>query len=308
MVRTGRSMGSIRFMLVIANIFGIIAGVFGIGALIYLLQMTFKQGVSSEDLKNIFDNIDAKYIPILFGFIGFVSIGNIYYCAFLINFIRKSDDDTLINNRWILAVFSLSVGGVFTPIVLAQMPNVNVKSTISPKFTISKGYGFNALIAPLGGLAFYLLFTKAINLGYELNQISIIFYSVIGLMMFWGVLNIMLFALPNSKEAWNKKGSQYTFMNLVATINMIYATIILMIQIIISIWSIITIISDLVGRRGNSMSFINALLAPLRIAMQLFIIFTIIKTIKGLWAKSDSFEYGVYTNLSEKQRNYEMNR
>ncbi|AKX33836.1 hypothetical protein SLITO_v1c01710 [Spiroplasma litorale] len=307
MVRPGRSIGSLRFFLFLANIFGLIVAAIGLGALIYVAQSIFRNGITSnEQLQLLADGLDPQYIPVLFAFLGYLAVGNVFYCSYIINFLRKSDDDTLINNRWILALFSLSVGGILTPMILAQMPNTEVRSTIDPKFTISKGYGINAILVSVTGISFYLIFNKAMNMSMDLESVTNqVVYIVFILIAFWGIINCSLFAGPGAKAIWDKRGAGYKLMNFVAIINIIYATIILIIQIILSILSIISIISDLFDRKSGA-GFLNALLAPLRIAMQLFIIFTIWQTIKGIWSKSGSFEYGVYTNLSEKQKNYEM--
>ncbi|AKU79417.1 hypothetical protein [Spiroplasma turonicum] len=302
-------MSSIRTWLIIANIFGVISATFGIVVLIYIAQLFLRQGLSSSDLAMLTENIKPEYIPVLFSVMAFLACGNLYYCCYIINFVRKSDDDTLINNRWILAVFSLSVGGLFTPFVLAQMPNVEVKSSSDPKFTISKAYGVNALLAPIVGVSFYFIFLKGTGLSMGMSQTNQIVWIVFAVIGFWGILNCALFAGPNAKNVWDKKGAGYKFMNLIAVINLVYATIILIIQIILSILTIISIIADLFNPKNKGIfGFFDALLAPLKIAMQLFIIYTIVKTIKGLWSKGNSFQYGVYTNLSEKQKNYEMNR
>ncbi|AGR41537.1 hypothetical protein [Spiroplasma taiwanense] len=296
----GKSLGTLRFLLILGNGFGLIVAIVG---LISMLNFTF-----SEPIWFISNGtLTTQQWAGIFALISFILVGNIYYCSFIIHFVRTSDDATLINNRWIIALFSLSVGGFMTPYVLSQMPNIGVKSTIDPKFTISKGYGGNALIAGSLTIGLYFLMLNALKLPVQFDLVSQIVWIAFGIIILWGAINLMLFATPNAKTTWENKKGIYGLMNFIAVINTIYATFILLIQIILSILSIISIIAEMFDRRNGFFgAILTSMYGAMRIAMQLFIIYTINKTIKGLWSKQGEFEYGVYSNLAEKQRQYEM--
>ncbi|WP_338984763.1 hypothetical protein [Spiroplasma endosymbiont of Diplazon laetatorius] len=289
-----REMSSIRRMLKWANYFGLFSGI------LLLLVFTYY----------MFDKSYTSwvYAPMLFAVVGFFSITNVFFCCYIINFLKKADDVTLLNNRYILALFSISIGGLFTPFVLAQMRNIPIESTISPKFTISKGYGGNSLVS--GGLALVIYFalSQFSRKGaiFEAGLADQIVVIVFGAILAWGVLNCLLFATPNAKATWDKKGFGYFIMNFVAVINLIIATIGLILQLINSVLSIISIFADMFDRRRGFLgALFNATWAAYRIAMQLFIIYTINRIIKGIWSRADKVQYQDYSRLAEKQRNFE---
>ncbi|ALD66756.1 hypothetical protein [Spiroplasma cantharicola] len=303
-MRGNRQTSSLRVLLLIGNWFGLFVGllsavVFGF----YIADPNFANELSDGDetIKNL--------VPMIVSLVGFAIITNIFFCSFIINFLRKSDDITLLNNRYIIALFSISVGGLFTPFVLAQMQNIPIKSTVSPKFTISKGYGGNSLIAGSLALALYfgysLISTKQIFNAGLADQIVV---GILSAIVCWGALNCLVFATPNSKAAWDKKGIAYKFMNFIAIINLIFATFVLIWQLIAAVLTIFSIFADLFNKkRGFFGALLSTTFAAYRIAIQLFIIYTINRIIKGIWAKGDTIEYQDYSRLAEKQREYEVN-
>ncbi|AGR42403.1 hypothetical protein [Spiroplasma diminutum] len=305
-MRGNRETSGLRLMLMIANIFGLVAGIFGGIAYIYYGFIVFRNDPSQIN-PEIFN-----YMPMLMSIAGFFIITNIFFCSFIINFLKKADDITLLNNRYIIALFSISIGGFFTPFVLAQMKNIPIQSTVSPKFTISKGYGGNSLVSGVIALGSYFWFStvvfKSSNTVFTAGLADQIFVGIVSLIIFWGALNCMLFATPNAKAAWDKKAGAYKFMNFIAIINLIFATFVLIMQLLSSILTIFSIIADLFDRRRGFLgTILNTTFATYRIAVQLFIIYTLNKIIKGLWSKGDQIHYQDYSKLAEKQREYEMN-
>ncbi|AUB31962.1 hypothetical protein [Spiroplasma floricola] len=304
-MKGNRQTSSIRTLLFIANVFGLIIGLIGFGVFIYAMtRVGLMDPKATGDISKT-----SPYVPLIFSVVTFAFVTNTFFCLYIINFLKKADDITLLNNRYIIALFSISIGGIFTPFVLAQMQNIPVESTISPKFTISKGYGGNSLVAGFSALIVYFGFSL---LWYKQNIFAsgladIILVSVLAVVLFWGVLNCLVFATPGALATWNKKETAYKFMNFIAVINLIVATIILIMQLIQSILSIISIFADMFDRkRGFLGTIFNSMYAAYRIAIQLFIIYTINKIIKGIWAKGDQVQYNDYSKLAEKQREYDM--
>ncbi len=304
-MRGNRQTSSMRMLLLIGNWFGLIVGL--LSAIVfayYLADPNFANQISGGDQTII------NFVPMIVAVVGFAIITNIFFCSFIINFLRKADDITLLNNRYIIALFSISIGGLFTPFVLAQMQNIPIKSTVSPKFTISKGYGGNCLIA--GTIALSLYFGYSLISAKQIFTAGLADQIVVGILsgiVLWGVLNCLLFATPNAKAAWDKKGIAYGFMNFIAIINLIFATIVLIWQLISAVLTIFSILGDLFNKkRGFFGALLSTTFAAYRIAIQLFIIYTINRIIKGIWAKGDTIEYQDYSRLAEKQREYEVNQ
>ncbi|WP_339020600.1 hypothetical protein [Spiroplasma endosymbiont of Atherix ibis] len=305
-MKGNRQTSSIRKMLFLANIFGLIIGIIGFVAFIYsMIKIGLMDPNATGDMKSI-----TPYVTLIFSISTFFFITNTFFCCYIINFLRKADDITLLNNRYIIALFSISVGGLFTPFVLAQMQNIPVESTISPKFTISKGYGGNSLVSGFSALVVYFGFSLLWYKGQSIfasGLVDIILVAVLGVILFWGVLNCLIFATPGALGTWNKKESAYKFMNFIAVINLIIATITLILQLIQSIISIISIFADMFDRkRGFLGTIFNSIYAAYRISVQLFIIYTINKIIKGIWSKGDEIHYNDYSKLAEKQKEYDM--
>ncbi|AUM62921.1 hypothetical protein [Spiroplasma monobiae] len=308
-MRGNRSISWIRTLLMIGNVFGLISGLF-----LFIVFAFLMSSYVIADTGNEFGNLEP-YVPLMFSLVSFFTITNIFFCSYIINFLRKADDITLLNNRYVIALFSISIGGLFTPFVLAQMPNIQVQSTISPKFTISKGYGGNSLVSGFAALVVYFGFslfgTTNVNENSSIftsGTPDIIAVSILSTILLWGVINTLTFATPGAQVSWDNKGTAYKFMNFLAVINLIVATMTLILQLIAAVLSIISILSDMFDRRRGFLgALFNSMLAAYRIAIQLFIIYTINKIIKGLWQKGDKIYYQDYSRLAEKQREYDMN-
>ncbi len=297
------NISGLRTLTVIANIFGIIGAVLGCGVLVYYMRLGWQNEMS------------AVIAAALYALIALVLVTNIVFCSIIINFVRTTDDITFINNRYILILFSLTAGGLITPYILMKLPNIDIKSTITPRIFISRGYGISALIA--GGAALIVFLTQlsiksGFNIIQENQQNQIIGYTTIGisaLILFWGVLNTSLFMGTVAIEKYEQKGFRRGFMNFVSTMNLIFATVTLIYIILASIINIISAIGSLFDRnRGIFASLFNTAYVALTIMMQAFVIFTAFKTIKGIWNSQGVVEYNNYSKLAEKQNSVEMNR
>ncbi|QEH62198.1 hypothetical protein SCHIN_v1c10050 [Spiroplasma chinense] len=291
----------VKFWVVFANIVGLIIASIAAVILFYTFVQATTIGI---------EGVTNTVWSLIFAISAFAIAANIAACSFIINFTKKSDDATFSNNRYILVLFSLSSGGIFTPFILMRMPNVDVRTSINPKIVVSKGYGIIALSSAIVGFATFTIFNAATsnlsNLGsLEGTQSTALITSmaIFGVFLFWGILNCALFIGKTVDETSTEVSG---FRNFIAIINFVIATITLIWIIINSISTIISAISDTFNRRSGFLStMFNSMLLGLRIAMQMFIIYTAWHCIKGIWSKKGEFEYGQYQRLSDKQAEYQ---
>ncbi|AHI53205.1 hypothetical protein [Spiroplasma culicicola] len=290
--------GRVKTMASLFNWFGLIASVFLAAFLIFAF--------SSPDWLNL---KDQKFEFALWSSVTmFFATMSIAFQAYIIHFIKTSDDVTFINNRYILVLFSLSVGGLFTPFILMSLPNINVKSSVTPKISISRGYGISA--ASSAGVAM-LTFASVLTDGNGWDTLAanstanIILWSVLGTILFWGLINIILFVGKNALVRYENSNGSRAIMNFIAFFNLIFATIVL---IWILIWSVLTILNAIASlfdrQRGFFSSLFNFMYVSMIITRQLFIMYTAWHCIKGIWAKQGEFEYNAYSKLSEKENSF----
>ncbi|AOG60736.1 hypothetical protein SHELI_v1c07870 [Spiroplasma helicoides] len=304
-----RSIHSTKVFAIIAHAFGILVTVFLLG---YML-------VNIRDLKNYNNMIDLTNISLntVITLIVFFGVMGIISSAYVIYFSAKSDDDTFVNNRYILMLFSLSVGGIITPFLLMRLPNSDVQTSINPRISISRGYGACFLGSGLAAIACYLFTYSTLNGDLNLfdtdetsKKATIIILTVSAVCIIWGLANIATFVGNDVRTKFDKEGSATRgFMLFLSTVNLIIATITLVWIIISSILTIISIITDMFERRRGLLgSIFNGMIATLRIALQMFIIYTAIQCIKGIWSRNGQFTYGQYQNLANKQKQYDESR
>ncbi|ARU91203.1 hypothetical protein SCLARK_00509 [Spiroplasma clarkii] len=203
-------------------------------------------------------------------------------------------------------MFSLSVGGIFTPIILTRLPNVDVKSTIMPRVSISQGYA--AVLTSSGLLALtYLLATQAVQWNAMFNGDEYVtLTSAMAILAIvaisWGLINSMMF-LGKDVEKRFESGMRVPML-IVSTINLILGTITLVWIIFMSILNILAAISEMFNRNNGFLgTLLNSMYLGLRIALQMFIIYTAWHCIIGIW-KNENFEYKRNENLASKQEQY----
>ncbi|QBQ08034.1 hypothetical protein SGLAD_v1c08350 [Spiroplasma gladiatoris] len=290
------SIRSIKTFTIIGAVFGIIVTLVG---MFFLLFDVLKD----LDLAIIFASLVV--------FFGSLTIG---FSIYIIVFASRTDDETFANNRFILMLFSLSVGGLLTPYLLMKLPNTNVTTTIQPRVAISKGYGTSFFASGLATLATFFALTLTSETGLEAaltgtNKYAYIaIVAVSGVAFLWGLINVITFFGKQVDENFEKEGNTHNWMMVISTINLIIGTITLIWIIINSVLSIIAAIMDLFDRRrGFLMAILNGALIALRIAMYCFIIYTASQCIKGIWSKK-GYTYGNYQNLTSRQQEFNNSR
>lgn len=295
----GYSLSSTRMIVAIANWFGLIVAV---GLAASVVYFTFINPTSLFDLDgNVLLNDDYLLYAAAILFSG-VSLAS---HAFIINFNRKVDDITFLNNRYILILFSLSIGGVFTPLILMRLPNTSVSSSITPRIAISQGFGVISLAAGIPTLAFLGPIINWTNMfsGDALEVMISAFAIITMVLIAWGIINLSLFSGNNVKERYETSGAR-GLMVFVSTINLIFGTITLIFIIIETILTIISLIGSLFQRRGNIFStMLNSMMVSMMIGVRLLVLFTAWNCIKGIWAK-ENFTYARYEKLAQKEQEY----
>ena len=295
----GYSLSTTRMIVALANWVGLVGAVVLAAVVVYF---TFINPSSLFDLNGdvlLNDDYLLYSAAILFSGMSLASH------AFIINFNRKVDDITFLNNRYILILFSLSIGGVWTPFILMRLPNTNISSSITPRIAISQGFGAVCLAAGIPTLAFLGPVINWTNMfsgdALEVMISALVIISMV--LIAWGIINVSLFSGNNVKERYETSGAR-GLMVFVSTINLIFGTITLIFIIIETILTIINLIGSLFQRRSNIFSAVlNSMMISMMIGVRILILFTAWKSIKGIWAK-ENFTYTRYEKLAQTEQEY----
>ncbi|WP_338969560.1 hypothetical protein [Spiroplasma endosymbiont of Labia minor] len=304
------NMGGIKIWIIIANIFGIVSGVVGLIAFFAYMQLFIDN--------NTFNTIPIEnygIIAILGAITTFISMQTIIFGIYLINFLVKNSDEEISNNRYILAALSLTVGGIFTPFILARLRSENVVSTIAPRFSTSRAISLHSLIGGVTGLIvfFGIILGCTSKNGLNLSDLfnsnaneyvrigSIVLISFLAGSSLYGLLSTLLFFQKNAYEKYNNKNS---LMNFLGYLNAIVITFELIIMLI---WSVIRIISLLIdifanGReRGILFGMLNAIINLITIISIIFVMWIIVETIKGMWTRNNEATIVSFKRMEEMQ-------
>lgn len=300
-MRGNYNIGTTKLIVSILNWFGLIVSALGVASVLYILA----NGDDYSLTQNFSGALTAAdklfYTIILFG-----SCMSVASCAFIIYFTKVTDDETFVNNRYILILFSLSVSGVLTPFILTRLPNEDVRSSIVPRVSISQGYGVVFAFTGLITFAYLATITKWGSMFNNIDKTQTytsIFTIVTLVVLIWGVINLGLFSGKGATERLEKSGAR-VLMLIVSTINLVLGTITLVWIIIISVLNIISAIGSLFERgRGAFASILNGLRVALTISLQVFIIYTAWNCIKGIWS-NENFAYNRSENLARRQEEY----
>ncbi|WP_339023011.1 hypothetical protein [Spiroplasma endosymbiont of Crioceris asparagi] len=295
-----------RFWLTLCNFVGLIISIFTLAMMLFGLQTILDKADSYEGINTIIW---------VFVIVALISAASIYLQIVLIRFIRTSTDEELIGNRYILALFSLGLGGIMTPFMLTQMPNVDSESKDNPRYTLSKHYGMAALIGGISAIAFFFLmkqkyhseleFTNAFDIKATGVQIVL---AISAVSFVWGALTVPLFWTKGAKARFDaQEGMLYNLMAFVAIINLIVGTLVLVMLMVKAFINLLNAISRLFESRGGFDMFIALLNLVFVIWYVTFIISIAAQTIKGIWSKNNVVAYKVYTKFDEAKQNREYN-
>ncbi|QGS52248.1 hypothetical protein [Spiroplasma tabanidicola] len=292
-----RSISGVKTWTIVSAIFGIIVSLIGMGEALYYYKKL---------------NLDPQIELIIVTLIVFACALSVSFSSYIVYFAMTSDEDTFSNNRYILMLFSLSVGGLITPYLLMKLPNTNVQTTITPRVSISRGYGYSFLATGLVTLLTFIgLYAKNSGISSimdgDFKTYNILIVAISGAMIFWGLLNVATFSAKSTEGTFEKKGAAYTWMMILSTINLIIGTISLIWVIIASVLNIISLISDIFNRRDGLLAIFTIPLILLRIAMQFFVIYTAANCMKSIWAPK-GYTYGQYQKLASREEDYLSSR
>ncbi|WFQ93369.1 hypothetical protein MFERI15181_00277 [Mycoplasma feriruminatoris] len=259
--------------------------------------------------------------------IGYASMGYMFWktiisAAIILRFVKKSQDEELVANRYILACLSLNLGGFLTPWVLTSLPNETTYSTIKPKWFLSRSF---AIITTIGSaiflaILFWQLRILNSNISTWFNQSKDWYWILVGLVIGNGVLlvvGLLAFALffnKNSKERF--EGNTFTSF-LMKAIAVFYLVIVTVELIILMIYSILRLIGNILNTAARVLNADNAIIGFLYLLWGLLTIFfqiyyviflTIMigQTIKGIWRKDGIITIKVYDKIKEKEAKYNL--
>ncbi|WP_338971534.1 hypothetical protein [Spiroplasma endosymbiont of Panorpa germanica] len=229
----------------------------------------------------------------------------IFFGFTIIKFVKTKSDDDIIANRFMLAVYSLTLGGFLTPWMLTKIPNVESNSTLNPRNEIAKVYTKNYVIGGLILIGSYFAVGASLNVSlFADNNSQLVSYIVLGIAgaaTFLGLIGGIFYWKKNSAEAYEKNG----FMKFIAGIFIVIVTFELMIKIISAFLTIIQAIVDILN--SNDRNFFMKLLiwmnSLITIMYSVFLIKICWATIKGIWSKDGVTmkEFAGLTNAEEKQ-------
>ncbi|TNJ31568.1 hypothetical protein FFR91_03655 [Mycoplasma mycoides subsp. mycoides] len=265
----------------------------------------------------------SKQVLLALGYaiMGYMFWKTIISAIIILRFVKKSTDEELVANRYILASLSLNLGGFLTPWVLTSLPNVTTQSTIKPKWFLSRSF---AIITTIGsaiflGILFWQLKTIEPNTNWfdqtkEWYWILVGFIIGNGVLLVVGLLAFVLFFNKNSKERF--KGNTFTSF-LMKTIDVFYLVIVTVELILLMIYSILRLIGNILNTARRVLQADNMFIGALyllfgllstffQIYYVIFLTIMISQTIKGIWRKDGVITIKVYDKIQDNKNKYDL--
>lgn len=310
---------------------------FGFRGLIYVCQIfgMFFALISLAVYINYFGSISngiggdqaqgRALAAMILGFLTYLGWKTIYSGIVIIRFVKNSSDEDVLANRFVLAALSLNLGGFMTPFILTAMPNIPVRSSINPRWFLSRTMGVISVVgAPVSLLVFFLaaltgdnaltmeaLFDK--NLGANGIAIGMLLGQI--LVTCFGAITVSFFYQKTAQDTFSgQKNGIRTFMRIIATIWLIVTTIELFFVLFFAIMRIFGALADVLNATSNRSGPLILLWLVMRFFMTVimmgYYIFTINKTMVGIWSE-EGITYGHYegyAKLDKMERSNERNR
>lgn len=273
-----------KFWIYLAQIFGL---VISIGMFYSIMRELF----TNLDLENFKSKIITKQYTmyILSILILAFLIKSIYSSLFLIYFTSKSTDEDIVNNRYVLACLSLNVGGIFSPMILTSLPNIETKSTISPRYFLTKVLSLSSFVLGIFISSVYLLLNNQLNLALNLFNEGLYFtvgiLSLSAILITFGLLGMILFWNSDSEE--NFKESK--LMKFTSYFFLITVTIQLFALIFISLFRILFQLVKSFQLLTSENNFWIIIFVIADIMFSIIYVFAVIRitfeTMAGIWSK-----------------------
>lgn len=288
------NLSHVRSMLKLFNVVGLIFSVLGTLGILFAVNQQTTMGEP--------DN--AAQFALIITALTAMCAANIYFTIVILNFLKKSTDDELIANRYILSVFSIGIQGVMTPFILSNLPNMQSSSNdarMNPKFVIGRHYGMAGLVLSIITGAVLALYAQQYDVLTDSN-VLIAFY-VLGGVGLISLISLPLFWLKSSEESFKNKTGMYPVQIVFSIIALIIATTTVIWIMLMAVLRLLQNISTALNNRDNAFIFILSLLMVFLQFWYVQFIWTIcISTIKGIWSSNnDALEYKVYTKLDERK-------
>ncbi|ATZ16331.1 hypothetical protein JN01_0629 [Entomoplasma freundtii] len=306
------SLFGLRGMIVTFQVIGMVFALAGLVAYIVYFG-DISNNISGD--KNVQGRALAAMI---LGLLTYLAWKTFYAGMIIIRFVRNSDDGEITANRFVLSALSLNLGGLLTPFILTRLPNVPVRSTINPRWFLSRSMGMIAVVgAPCFLLVFFLsalnggdspltttqLFDKnagafGVTLGVLISQVVITLFAAITVAFYYQKNSHDLFTGP--------KNALRTFMKIIAVIWLIVVTIELFILLFFAIVRIFGALADVLNtlsdrNRGPLMLFAAVFNLMWTVAAMTYYIYTINKTIVGIWS-DEGVVYGHFSGFARLEK------
>ncbi|AHI54072.1 hypothetical protein SSABA_v1c06700 [Spiroplasma sabaudiense Ar-1343] len=291
-------MSYVRSRIILFNILGMCFALLGYALFASALFGNF-EGFKIEVEQ--FNPLDQVLIAIALAYFTYAVWKTVFFGMKIIKFVKTKSDEDIIANRFILAVYSLTLGGFVTPFMLTKIPNVDSQSTLNPRNEIAKVYTVNYVVGGAILIGSFFAFGASLNADFfspTTQLASSIFLGITGAGMLLGLIGGIFFWRKNSNEAYAKNG----FMKFIAGIFIVIVTVELLLKIVSAIITIIQAIADIFqsGRQNFLVSLLIWMQSMITIMYSFFLITICWATIKGIWSK-EGVTMKEYAGLSKAQ-------
>ncbi|AUF83378.1 hypothetical protein CXP39_00975 [Mesoplasma syrphidae] len=285
-----------RGFIVFAQILGTVIAVIGLIAAFYFINDQLKNLAVTDP-----NFVESKILwSIVLAVCLYMVWKTIYTAIVICKFVKESDDQEIIANRYILAVLSLTLGGFLTPFVLTQFRNMETVSTVKPRWFLSRVLGLTMLVGGILGLGGFLLSALTGAFGATGISFADILANTSGLVTFiilisltaLGAIGVLTFYGGNKQEIFDGNTTASKIMNSVAVMFLIVATLELVWLIIISIIRLLGAIADLFQKMGQESGFMKAFAIMWALANVVFTFYYVmmivrisVECIAGIWAR-----------------------
>lgn len=301
-----------RGMLIFFQIFGTVFAL--VGLITYILFMS--------DVSNAIGggeaDINSKALTgLILAMLTYLAWKTLYTAIVIVRFFQNSSDDDISANRFIISALSLNLGGFFTPFVVTMLPNVATRSTINPRWFLTRTMGWTSLVGGVLSLFAYFVSVTTGQFGitnhqlFDLTQttgiISVVVLTLGLAITLFGILSVALFYQKSSHEIFEKGNTSFaTMMNIVAVIWLAILTVELLITMLFAVMRLLGAIMDFF-RAMNSDGFGKAMLIfmalinlVLTAAYVGYVLYLTSRAMVGIWVQ-DGIEYKPYESLLRAQ-------
>jgi len=294
-----------RGWIIFLQVFGTVSAVVGLS--VYIAYF----GQISDNILPSNQAQEAKALTaMILAFMFYLTWKSIYAAVVIIRFVATSTDIELSNNRFVISALSLTLGGFVTPFILTSLPNINVQSTINPRWFISRHMGIISLVG--GAIAISVFYGAAMSAGStggikltgaELfdgstaaGAISISMLVVNILLVVFGAITIALFYSPKSSLTMlTEDNSAYgNALRVIAGMWLVIITVELVLTLVGAVLRLVGVIMDVIEGWSQAdsgfMAFLYVLASIFNIAITFLYTFYLVdmtvKTISGIWSQN----------------------